>query len=174
MPFLSPSQQHQKHWGMTVFLIVEMSCCHHAVMVNQKHCHDSTFFRSDALLVAQPTPSKHYKHQHMWYIAVAYRWSQTWWLQYWSHQFCFSARCGCSSMTPQACSAVQLLVCLKCHHFFTCFRRCLTTTLLMIGKSWIGLEAVLHTGLLADATLLMVGCRWQRRTCQMHQLIAVH
>ena len=38
---------------------LETACCHHAVMVSQEHCYDSTFYRLDALPVAKPTASKH-------------------------------------------------------------------------------------------------------------------
>jgi len=51
--FLSHSWQHPSCYANDGIPDSETARCHHAVMVNQQHCHCSTFYMPDALPVAQ-------------------------------------------------------------------------------------------------------------------------
>jgi len=43
--------------------ILETACYHHAIMMSQEHCCQSTFYRLNALSVTRPTAPVHYRRQ---------------------------------------------------------------------------------------------------------------
>jgi len=56
-----PSREHPSY-DINGVPDMETACCHNAVMVSQKHSCCNTFYRPDALPVAQPTASKHFRY----------------------------------------------------------------------------------------------------------------